>query len=61
MEHLNYEKGELGYITRWVDRGFLTITLDDARRMTPFQLIAFKVIDYEIMKWRSNQKPMVTY
>lgn len=61
MKRLDYEKGELGYITRWVDRGFLSITLDDYKEMSPFQVMAFRVIDHEIMKWRNNQKPIVTY
>lgn len=58
---LDYEKGKLGYITRFVDRGFLTVTLSEYNRFSPFQVLAFQVIDKQIRKWRGKQKPMVVY
>ena len=61
MKLLDYEKGKLGYITRFVDNGFLTVTLSEYNRFSPFQILAFQVIDREIRKWRSKQKPLVVY
>lgn len=60
MKVLDYEKGELGHITRFVDSGFLTITLDDYRKATPYQLLAWTIIDFHIRKWRSKHEPLVT-
>lgn len=51
----------MGHITRFVDSGFLTLTLSEYNRLSPFQVLAFKVIDMEIRKWRSKQKPLVVY
>lgn len=60
MEVLDYERGRLGHITRFVDSGFLTITLDDYKDATPFQLQAWAIIDFQIRKWRSKHEPLVT-
>lgn len=60
MEVLDYENGKLGHITRFVDLGFLQISLDDYRNATPFQLLAWWVIDFQIRKWKSKHEPLVT-
>ena len=46
-----------------VDRGFLTVTLTEFNNFSPFQVLAFKIIEFEIRKWRGsgNQKPLVIY
>jgi len=51
----------LRYITHWVDSNFLTITLDDWKNLTVFQILAFKIINMEIRKWRSKKKPLILY
>lgn len=60
MKVLEYERGQLGHITRFVDKGFLTISLDDYKNATPYQLLAWKVIDFQIRKWRSKHEPLIT-
>ncbi|WP_158499619.1 hypothetical protein [Methanobrevibacter olleyae] len=58
---MDYEDGELGYITRLVDRGFFNVSLSEYNNFSPFQVLAFKIIDLEIRKWRSKNKPLVVY
>ncbi|MDO5827302.1 MAG: hypothetical protein Q4Q19_03470 [Methanobrevibacter sp.] len=50
----------MSYITHFVDSGFLRVTLTEMNDLTPFQRLAFMIIHKEIMKWRGNQKPLVT-
>ena len=55
-EVLDYEKGALGHITRMVDSGILSLSMEDYKSLSRFQIIAFDVIGQEIIKWRSKKK-----
>lgn len=57
---LDYEKGQLGHITRMVDSGVLKIDLTDYNKLGRYQIIAFDVIAQEIIKWRSKKKGILT-
>ena len=44
-----------------VEEEMVTVTLSEYNRFSPFQVLAFQVIDREIRRWRSSQKPLVVY
>ena len=58
---LNYETGELSHLTKMFDRGIISLSLDDYKKSTPYQLLAWSVITNEIIKFRAGQKPFAVY
>lgn len=60
MDLLDYDRGRLRHLTHFVDSGFLSISLDDYKNATFFQILAWITIHDCIRKWRGNLKPLVT-
>ena len=58
---MNYETGELNHLTRMFDRGVISLSLDDYKKCTPYQQLAWAVITKEIIDFRAKQKPFAVY
>ena len=58
---LNYETGGLSHLTKMFDRGIISLSLDDYKKSTPYQQLAWAVITNEIIKFRAGQKPFAVY
>lgn len=60
-ENLEYERGQLAYITRMFDQGLISLTLNEFNNLTPYQKLALSVISEEIIRFRKNSKPFVIF
>jgi len=58
---LNYETGELSHLTKMFDQGIISLSLEDYKKSTPFQQLAWAVITKEIIDFRLKQKPFAIY
>lgn len=40
------------------DRGMITLSLDDYSALSPFQVMAFNIVEQEIRRFRFKDKPL---
>ncbi|MDR0774701.1 MAG: hypothetical protein LBE72_05325 [Rickettsia sp.] len=51
-KELNFERGRLGYITRWFCTGFYSLEFNDYENQTPFKSMAFEIIADEVFRYK---------